>query len=277
MDNYQGEENDVVILSLVRSNDDEQIGFLRTSNRACVALSRARHAFYCIGNMQLLESNSAHWAQIVRHLRKEKCLGDGITLTCGKHDANDLTVRKPADFALRPDGGCMHPCAFRLRCGHACTLRCHPYDEEHARYVCMKECGKQMAACGHLCSQRCGHKPQSASIITTTTHKTRRMTTVTSTTTTSSDEDACNQCSVLVTKKLDDCGHVVRMRCDAARSGVFVCRERCEKVFLLVRIHFAFSTVLFEHRPCIFQRCSPLVPINAHNSVARHALLARHA
>lgn len=42
VDGYQGEENDIVILSLVRSNDDNNIGFLKTDNRVCVALSRAR-------------------------------------------------------------------------------------------------------------------------------------------------------------------------------------------------------------------------------------------
>ena len=42
VDNYQGEENDIVILSLVRSNKQNNIGFLRIPNRICVALSRAK-------------------------------------------------------------------------------------------------------------------------------------------------------------------------------------------------------------------------------------------
>lgn len=39
VDNFQGEENDIITLSLVRSNPDESIGFLRIDNRLCVALS----------------------------------------------------------------------------------------------------------------------------------------------------------------------------------------------------------------------------------------------
>lgn len=39
VDAYQGEENDIVILSLVRSNPDGKIGFLSVENRVCVALS----------------------------------------------------------------------------------------------------------------------------------------------------------------------------------------------------------------------------------------------
>ena len=42
VDNFQGEENDVILLSLVRSNNRQKIGFLAEENRICVALSRAR-------------------------------------------------------------------------------------------------------------------------------------------------------------------------------------------------------------------------------------------
>ena len=42
VDNYQGEENDITLLSLVRSNKNNSIGFLKVTNRVCVALSRAK-------------------------------------------------------------------------------------------------------------------------------------------------------------------------------------------------------------------------------------------
>lgn len=35
VDNYQGEENDILVISFVRSNEDNVIGFLRTMNRVC--------------------------------------------------------------------------------------------------------------------------------------------------------------------------------------------------------------------------------------------------
>jgi helicase required for RNAi-mediated heterochromatin assembly 1 len=38
-----GEENAVVLLSLVRSNDRKNIGFLNDHNRVCVALSVSHH------------------------------------------------------------------------------------------------------------------------------------------------------------------------------------------------------------------------------------------
>ena len=42
VDNYQGEESDLVIGSFVRSNDDGQMGFVGDANRLNVAISRAR-------------------------------------------------------------------------------------------------------------------------------------------------------------------------------------------------------------------------------------------
>ena len=51
VDNYQGEECDIILLSLVRSNPQNEIGFLRTFNRVCVAFSRAKIGLYVIGNI----------------------------------------------------------------------------------------------------------------------------------------------------------------------------------------------------------------------------------
>lgn len=59
LDNYQGEENDIVLLSLVRSNNENKIGFLKIENRVCVALSRAKHGLYIMGNMSQLCTSSS--------------------------------------------------------------------------------------------------------------------------------------------------------------------------------------------------------------------------
>lgn len=50
VDNFQGEEAKVVVISLVRSNPQNRCGFLSTSNRINVLLSRAKHGCYIIGN-----------------------------------------------------------------------------------------------------------------------------------------------------------------------------------------------------------------------------------
>lgn len=53
VDNFQGEESNVVIVSLVRSNHEKRCGFLRTTNRINVLLSRAKHGMYIIGMCSL--------------------------------------------------------------------------------------------------------------------------------------------------------------------------------------------------------------------------------
>ena len=74
VDNFQGEENDIILLSLVRSNLVESIGFLSTENRVCVAFSRARDGFFCIGNFNLLNSKSkSNWRAIcLERLERKK-------------------------------------------------------------------------------------------------------------------------------------------------------------------------------------------------------------
>lgn len=54
LDSYQGEENDIILLSLVRSNANRKIGFLALKNRICVLLSRARDGFFVVGNINML-------------------------------------------------------------------------------------------------------------------------------------------------------------------------------------------------------------------------------
>ncbi|KAF8777022.1 NFX1-type zinc finger-containing protein 1 [Argiope bruennichi] len=53
VDNYQGEENDIILISFVRSNRIGKIGFLMENNRVNVALSRARKGMFCLGNFSL--------------------------------------------------------------------------------------------------------------------------------------------------------------------------------------------------------------------------------
>jgi len=75
VDGYQGEENEIVLLSLVRSNKNNSIGFLKTNNRVCVALSRARLGFYIAGNLNLLASASKLWKSVKKYLCSLNALG----------------------------------------------------------------------------------------------------------------------------------------------------------------------------------------------------------
>ena len=54
IDGFQGQERDVIFISLVRSNDDGTIGFLSDLRRMNVAITRARMKVVVIGNAATL-------------------------------------------------------------------------------------------------------------------------------------------------------------------------------------------------------------------------------
>uniref|UniRef100_A0A8B9I5F3 Zinc finger NFX1-type containing 1 n=1 Tax=Anser brachyrhynchus TaxID=132585 RepID=A0A8B9I5F3_9AVES len=195
VDKYQGEENDIILLSLVRSNKEERTGFLQIPNRICVALSRAKKGLYCIGNMRML-GKVPLWSKIIHTLREKGNIGRSLMLCCQNHPETKTLVSTAADFSKVPEGGCSHPCEFRLSCGHVCTRACHPYDAQHKKYQCLKPCQKVLCTKGHRCLQSC-YEP-------------------------------CGPCMVIVEKTISKCGHLQMVPCSCPDSE-FVCQEPCQK------------------------------------------------
>ena len=197
VDNFQGEENDIILLSLVRSNKDEKVGFIKIVNRACVALSRSRKGFYCIGNFGLLSKHSDIWKKIITDLKASSSIGNALPVVCQIHN-DEISVKTAEDFNTKvPMGGCQRPCAVRLKCGHACTLACHPCDRDHVEFRCQKPCEKKRTRCDHTCPKRCW--------------------------------EVCEQtCEIEVEKQLPICGHTMLVRCDT-NPVMLKCQKRCEK------------------------------------------------
>jgi len=54
VDGFQGQERDIIIISMVRSNDEGQIGFLRDLRRMNVAITRARMKLIILGNRETM-------------------------------------------------------------------------------------------------------------------------------------------------------------------------------------------------------------------------------
>ena len=50
IDSFHGQEKETIILSLVRSNDDGDIGFLKDYRRMNVAITRAKEQLFVIGD-----------------------------------------------------------------------------------------------------------------------------------------------------------------------------------------------------------------------------------
>lgn len=215
LDNFQGEENKIILLSLVRNNDRGIVGFLRTENRVCVALSRAKHGFYMAGNMDMLTAASDLWKKIKHDLLQEQSLGTALVLKCENHPERLQSVQCYEDFLDKsPQGGCLLQCNAKLpNCEHFCEWKCHIQDREHQTYKCNKPCSKVRCDLNHLCPKTCS--------------------------------EMCGPCRTVITKTLP-CGHTCKMPC---------CEEICPALVekeMAVCLHKVLVPChsLKEARPC---------------------------
>ncbi|KAI6780503.1 NFX1-type zinc finger-containing protein 1 [Emericellopsis cladophorae] len=140
IDNYQGEESDIVITSLTRSNSRGDIGFLSAPERLNVLITRARHGMIMFGNMGTFKESKrgkAVWEPFFDMLKTRGCLYDGLPVQCDRHPDRKALVQSPADFTtMCPDGGCTEVCDALLSCRvHKCRSRCHRVSN-HAEVQC---------------------------------------------------------------------------------------------------------------------------------------------
>uniref|UniRef100_A0A453QYY6 Helicase ATP-binding domain-containing protein n=1 Tax=Aegilops tauschii subsp. strangulata TaxID=200361 RepID=A0A453QYY6_AEGTS len=74
IDGFQGEEDDIIILSTVRSNESGGLGFLADNRRTNVALTRARHCLWIVGNATTLYKSGTVWKNLVHDARSRNCI-----------------------------------------------------------------------------------------------------------------------------------------------------------------------------------------------------------
>lgn len=184
VDNFQGEEAKIVILSTVRSNFNNQVGFLKTKNRINVACSRARHGFYIIGNASLMQKNE-NWRPIVNLLTCKGNIGPNLHACCSRHPKYKYEISGPKDFEKVPI--CDLVCAGILDCGHICKDKCHPRSL-HKRMLCTYPCHRRHKGCDHECQKLCW--------------------------------EPCGDCNRLTTPAVLPCGHTFTMTCKEAKDGI---------------------------------------------------------
>ncbi|KAH8810584.1 P-loop containing nucleoside triphosphate hydrolase protein [Xylogone sp. PMI_703] len=162
IDNFQGDESEIVIVSLTRSNDHGDIGFMSSPERLNVLLSRARDGLILIGNAETFTTSKKGgelWNRFIDMLKAKKHIYDGLPVKCEQHPTRLTILRSPDDFDKEcPDGGCKEPCGSFLRCGkHKCPRRCH-YRSDHSQMDCEKiieiKCSN-----GHVQKRKC-HQSQ---------------------------------------------------------------------------------------------------------------------
>ena len=241
VDNYQGEECDIILLSLVRSNKEFKIGFLKTFNRVCVAFSRAKIGLYIIGNMNCIiqgekinqnkNKNKKNidikmldvWQRIEEKAKELNIIGNKLTLICKNHK-NKTIIENEKDFAKCPEGGCQKICKKRMNCGHVCDKICHVKECEESK--CLKPCARInrnceqniQHKCTKLCWEECGKCQYIVDKQLICGHIQKNM--------------KCFQkpkiCMELVDKKLM-CGHIQRIRCCEKPK---ICEELVDKLLM---------------------------------------------
>eukprot|EP00767_Chilomastix_cuspidata_P002076 gnl/Chilomastix_cuspidata/2197.p1 GENE.gnl/Chilomastix_cuspidata/2197~~gnl/Chilomastix_cuspidata/2197.p1 ORF type:complete len:1705 (-),score=367.11 gnl/Chilomastix_cuspidata/2197:56-5170(-) len=72
VDGFQGQEKRVVVISTVRSNPEAGVGFLASSRRANVSLTRARDALIIVGSAKTLARNNL-WQRIIKDAKHRSC------------------------------------------------------------------------------------------------------------------------------------------------------------------------------------------------------------
>ncbi|KIW23329.1 uncharacterized protein PV07_11537 [Cladophialophora immunda] len=213
VDNFQGEEAKVIILSTVRSGGTA--GFLKTLNRINVACSRARNGFYIVGNSQTL-SQVPRWREVINALSGK--IGGSIMTQCHVHPDHRHLVEQPEDFRDVPE--CSAPCGTTLPCGHICQEKCHP-PQLHSRLTCQEKCAKVFQPCGHkcekLCYQRCG---KCDAVIDDATldcsHHGKKLC--------SGDT---SKCEAVVEKRILNCGHSLKILCGEDPDEKITCQQAC--------------------------------------------------
>ncbi|GJV46401.1 UvrD-like helicase, ATP-binding domain, P-loop containing nucleoside triphosphate hydrolase, partial [Tanacetum coccineum] len=76
IDGFQGGEEDIIILSTVRSNSHGSVGFISSLQRTNVSLTRAQHCLWILGNERTLTNSESIWKELVCDARNRHCLFD---------------------------------------------------------------------------------------------------------------------------------------------------------------------------------------------------------
>ena len=135
IDMFQGDENDIVIVSTTRCNPERRPGFMSILNRRCVAQSRGKSGIYFLGNAETLcnsnrRLNESVWSPLLTALWNDGCFGDHLVVECKNHKDVTKALRVGDKFPERDNLLCGQKCPIQKQCGiHTCQEPCQPYHD----------------------------------------------------------------------------------------------------------------------------------------------------
>ncbi|KAL4455360.1 hypothetical protein ABPG74_012512 [Tetrahymena malaccensis] len=117
VDEFQGKENDVILLSCVRSNLENKCGFVLNDHRINVAFSRAKSGFFLIGNFNMYALKSVTWQKIIQ-LSKEQFSFGGDIVNLQYRKINEKTIKELDKIKLYLPLKSKEICNFCLKSSH---------------------------------------------------------------------------------------------------------------------------------------------------------------
>jgi hypothetical protein len=99
VDGFQGREKEIILISLVRSNNENEIGFLINEQRMNVLLTRAKCAMIVFGNKRTLISNHLwkRWIESVPTVNSTQFVNECLikqNQTTDQHQSQSINRRK---------------------------------------------------------------------------------------------------------------------------------------------------------------------------------------
>ncbi|KAF8070666.1 hypothetical protein FPV67DRAFT_1488261 [Lyophyllum atratum] len=216
VDNYQGEEARIIILSLVRNGGNMEGG--RSGDRPTIGF--LKEGLFIFGNAPQLSARSHMWRGVIKNLEREECLGDAFPIACHQHPSDVKYISKPGQLQqFAPDGGCLRSCEARLKCGHVCPYKCHPDDPGHVAVTCLQSCRRicnRRHPCKKECAVPCGdctfEVPEVELPCWPYDYLLDKL------------EEAF--CHVVVDKNLPNCEHIAKLKCSDDPSR-YICNRQC--------------------------------------------------